>query len=312
MDLLVIGVAGLGPIFPAGYAQFTLVTSPGALPFGPVSAWMEEWGWITWVASAGIFFLLLFPDGKLVSRRWRAAVWLGVLASAMSFAAIALKPGRLEFNPSALNPFGLEDAGLLLDFLSAGLILLPISILVAATSVVLRFLRSEGETRLQLKWLLAASAAVAMTLIASTVSTLGYAAALGPAPVAPAGSMSLVAVVQGVATFTWITIPISAAIAVLKHRLESIDRVIRNAVVMVVLAAFAVAAYGAALVGITLLMKASIQPTLASSLAAGGIVAGLLLPVKAQVVRLADRVVFGKPEGPADSSDAVAGARSIG
>ena len=307
---LTIGIAGLGPIFPAGYAQYTLVTHPAALPFGPVSAWMEEWGWITWVASAGIFLLLMFPDGKLLSRRWKLAVWFGALASGMSFAAIAFKPGRLAFNPSAINPFGLEGGGLIFDFLSAGLILLPIAVLIAATSLLFRFLRSEGDARLQIKWLMSAIAAVVMTHIASTLSTVGYAAALGPVAVQPAASSSTIAVVQGVATLTWITIPIAAGVAALNYRLRSIDRVIRNTVAVLVLAAFVVAAYAVAVAGLSVAIASSPRPNLTSSLAAAAVVAVLFLLVRKPVNRLADRVVYGKPSEPAGS--AVAEGRPIG
>jgi two-component system NarL family sensor kinase len=309
---LAIGIAGLGPIFPSGYAQYTLVTNPGALPFGPVSAWMEEWGWITWAACAGIFFLLMFPDGKLLSRRWKFAVWFGALASCMSFAAVAFKPGRLEFNPSAINPFGWEGAGLIFDFLSAGLILLPIAILVAATSLVFRFLRSEGDARLQLKWLIAASAAVLMSHIASTLSTVGYAVALGPPAIQPAASPSTIAIVQGVATLTWITIPISAGVAALSYRLQSIDRVIRNVIVALVLAAFAVTAYAVTVLGVSLIITSSTKPNLTSSLAAAAVVGLFFVLMKEHVEKLADRVVYGKPAEATDSADPMAGGRSIG
>jgi hypothetical protein len=304
---LAIGVAGLGPLFPSGYSRYTLVTNPGSLPLGELSAWMEEWAWILWVALAGVSFLLRFPDGKLLSDRWRYAMGLGVAASAMSFAALAFEPGELDFNPSATNPFGLEIAPVLLDLLSAGLILLPIAVLVALTSLILRFVRSRGEARLQLKWLIAASSGVAMSHVASTISTFGYAAALGPAPLHPVSSSSTIAVIQGIATVTWITVPLAAAVAVLKYRLDSIDRVIRHLVAALVLAAAVVAGYAGLLLGSTLAFTGSTRPSLASSLAAGAVVAALLTPLWRWAGRLADRAVFGK-----EALNPVAGAGSIG
>jgi hypothetical protein len=116
--------------------------------------------------------------------------------------------------------------------------------------------------------------------------------------------------VQGVATLTWITIPIAAGVAALNYRLHSIDRVIRNVVVALVMSAIVVASYGVAVAALSVMISSSINPNLTSSLAAGAAVAVLFGLVKAPVDRLADRVVYGKPAEPADS--AVAGGRSIG
>ena len=219
---------------------------------------------------------------------------LGIAASAMSFGALAFEPGRLDFTPSTLNPFGVENAQLILDFLAAGLILLPVAVLAALTSLVLRFVRSTGETRLQLKWLIAASSGVALSHVASTISIFGYAAALGPAPLEPVSSSSTIAVIQGIATVTWITVPVAAAVAVLKYRLESIDRVIRHVVAALIMAAGVVSGYAGLVLCLTLALTSSTRPNLATSLAAAATLAALAIPLWRWSGRLADRAVFGR------------------
>lgn len=285
---LAVGIAGLGPLFPGGYARYATLTNPGGLPLGDLSAWIEEWSWIAW-ALAGMFFLLLFPDGKLLSPRWKPAAALGAVASGMSFAAVAFQPGPLRFNPVASNPFGLAGADSLLDLLAAGLVLLPVSLLIAGTSVVLRFLRSQGEQRLQVKWLIVAASAVAMAHVASALSAAGHSALLGPPPAQPAASPSTMAVVQGIATMTWMLIPGAAGVAVLKHRIDRVDAVIRNVVAVLVAAAALVGAYTVAVVVLSLAVGSSPRPGVVSSVGAGLLVALLFPAVKAWAGRVAGR-----------------------
>jgi signal transduction histidine kinase len=295
---LSVGVGGLGPIFPSGYARYTTVTNPGALPFGAVSAWIEEWSWIAWVAPAGIFFILLFPDGKLLSRRWRAAAWLGMVSVFLAFAAIAFMPGPLSFNPAVRNPFGIESARPLLKAMMVGIVLIPISILIAASSLALRYRRSHGETRLQLKWFTASVAFVALMHFASTVATFIHdvvsrseSFGAGPEPLA-------LRAFQGIAILTWIAIPVSAGIAILKYRLYSIDLVISKAVVFGSLAAFVTATYVAIVVGVGALLTSSSEPNLALSIAATAVVAVAFQPIKERVQHLANRLVYGKRSTP--------------
>ncbi|MGI8633311.1 MAG: hypothetical protein ACR2NA_12320, partial [Solirubrobacterales bacterium] len=84
---------------------YVLVPDP---PLGTVVAWVASWVWYMWLAVAGIFLPLVFPTGQLPSRRWRPALWLGLLAVSLSVVGSALKPGELDVDaPSALaNPLG--------------------------------------------------------------------------------------------------------------------------------------------------------------------------------------------------------------
>lgn len=294
---LAVGVGGLGPIFPNGYPHYTLTTNPGSLPFAAVSAWMEEWAWVMWVAPAGLF-ILLFPDGNLVSPRWRWALWFWAFSTAGAIASIALHPGPLSFNPEVRNPFGIEGLDQLMNVLTAGVVLVPLSIVFSAASLVVRWRRSRGETRVQLKWFVASVALVALThFIATTITYLHEAASrsgffnLDPQPAA-------ISILQSAALVTWTLIPISAGIAILKYRLYSIDLIINKAVVFGCLAAFVTAAYVGVVVVLGTRLSASSEPNLGLSIIATAVVAVAFQPIKERVQRMANRLVYGRRSTP--------------
>jgi hypothetical protein len=82
-------------LFAYGDAQYTLVTRPGALPGGTAVAWLSAWVWVLGLTPMVTFGLLLFPDGRLPSARWRPLAWLAAAAVALPALANALMPGRL-------------------------------------------------------------------------------------------------------------------------------------------------------------------------------------------------------------------------
>jgi hypothetical protein len=136
-----------------GYAIYALVTLPVHLPGGATANWLSS------LLSGPIVFpmfalvLLLFPDGQPLSRRWRAIVWLDLTALVLILAS-AFRPGPLR-TPllDANNPFGIEDAGVLLDALvMAGILLALVATATGAVSLVFRLRRSRGDERQQLKW----------------------------------------------------------------------------------------------------------------------------------------------------------------
>jgi hypothetical protein len=127
--------------------------SPGSVPF-PVAVGTigNQWLWVPTVGLLGIFLILLFPDGKLPSKRWRPLAWLsGVMILVLSITE-GLAPGPLENQGGVLNPFGLEALSWLVTVSYIVLPLLPLCILASAVSMVLRFRRSRGEVRQQIKW----------------------------------------------------------------------------------------------------------------------------------------------------------------
>ncbi len=90
----------------AGHANYTLFVSVGSLPAGEVAAWAVSWLYVP-ALGALTFLALVFPDGRLPSRRWLPVMWLIVLAIVLTLADSMFAPGPLHEAPSVSNPFGL-------------------------------------------------------------------------------------------------------------------------------------------------------------------------------------------------------------
>ncbi|MGH3088140.1 MAG: hypothetical protein ACRDSJ_12570, partial [Rubrobacteraceae bacterium] len=160
-----------------------------------------------------LFLIMLFPTGRLPSPRWRPVAWTTGLVIAVSIISLALFPGPIAGFPSSRNPFGLEDAAGIVVFIEtvggwAGLG----CVVAAVASLILRFRRSSGEERLQIKW-------------------FAYAATLGVIAIL-FGDLLASVVGEWFALLVWVIaplgLPVSAAVAVLKYRLYDIDLIIRK------------------------------------------------------------------------------------
>jgi two-component system NarL family sensor kinase len=145
---LVFAVVG----FTGSYAIYAVLTRPGT-PLGPEAAWLAQWIWPSSIGAIACVFLL-FPDGRLLSPRWRPVLWLAGIAPVTAAVGFALIPGRLTEFRVADNPFGVEAAGALPEVIGPiGMVGLWFTLLGAGTSLVLRFRHAHGEQRQQLKWL---------------------------------------------------------------------------------------------------------------------------------------------------------------
>jgi len=196
------------------YSAYGLLTEPGALPFAQMMAWVAVW---TGPLSAILIFVILpfyFPDGRLVSSRWRPVVWLVVSAGAVELVLYSLIPSE-AYETGIANPLGVEALqpylGIIQDL---GLALWLGLILVAVVSLVVRFLRSRGEERQQLKWF---TYAVSIMLI--WFCTNWPISAAMPDLFLVLDSL----VISGV--------PVAVGIAVLRYRLYDIDVVINRTLV---------------------------------------------------------------------------------
>ena len=261
--------------FGTQYAYYGFVVEPGTLPG---AAWVGSVAVHAWHPSFTflVFILLLFPDGRLPSRRWRPLAWLSAVTAAIGFASGMLESSFLtdEINlPFVAPPITRTDAVAGAVF-GAFLIANGVLLLAAGAAFVLRLRRARGEERLQLKW-------------------FGYSVVV----VVLALPVSLVVVGSGRA-FAAVTplVPVAAAFAILRYRLYDIDVVINRSLVYGALTLFVLAVYG----GLVALAQAVSRDRLglAFAVAAAAIVAVALAPLRERVQRAVDRMLYGDRRDP--------------
>ncbi len=267
------------------YAIYALLSQPGSLPGAKLAAWLGEWIWVPSVGLMGTFLVLLFPNGRLPSLRWRVVAWLAVAAMAFSGLSLAFFPGPLRETPgiALANPFGIEATRSILERVgTVGLFLLPFCFVASAVSMILRFRRSQGVERQQLKWFVSAAALLAVTFAATVVASAFVGGRSAP-PLA-------LKVAQDITTLTFAGLPVAAGIAILRYRLYDIDRIINRTLVYGSLTATLVALYFG---GIVVLQRLFVvltgeQSTLAV-VASTLLIAAVFNPLRRLVQALVDR-----------------------
>jgi hypothetical protein len=221
------------------YYSYYGAATPGSVPFPIAMAGISNWVWVPAVGLLGTYVLLLFPDGRLPSRRWRPLAWLSGVVILLLSVGIMLAPGRLDNLAGVRNPFGIEGAHWLTVGAYAVLPLLPLCMLASALSLVLRYRRSGGEERQQIKWIaFAASVVVVVYLIAMIASFV-----FPEESWTTAGSVWWLNLLTYVVLSSFTIVPIAVGIAVLKYRLYEIDLIINRALVYGSLTAILVAHY---------------------------------------------------------------------
>jgi signal transduction histidine kinase len=247
--------------------------------------------WLPVVVLPITFLLLLFPDGHLPSRRWRWFAWSVGIALTIVYLAILLDPGPIEAPPAPKvpNPIGIDALGPFLDAAQVLILVIPIAVLGSLLSLVLRFRRSTGIERLQLRWLLTAAGFVALLYSAAILASLGSSWGGGDEP-------GWVLWLQNVVIIVFALIPIAMGVSILRYRLFDIDVVINKAVLFGALAVFITVVYVAIVAGVGALVGSRTSPVL--SAAAAAVVALAFQPLRRRAQRLADRLVYGKRATP--------------
>jgi MFS family permease len=283
--LLGIGLASAIGAVLTGYSTYALATNPGSLPAGAQLATIGAAMWVPIVVPVATLLLLLFPDGRPPSRRWGAFLWLTVFAMAAVFLAIVVSPGDVSNDQhlKIANPFAVPELRFLTKLLFVGLPLVPVCMVASAASLIVRFRRSRGVERLQLKWLATAAAVSASIYAVALLDGLG--SALGFAK-SPAWS----GVVDSIALFSLLLIPISIGLAILRYRLFDIDRLISRTIAYSLLTAILVGVYALIVVGVGTATGRSDNPVLIAGATLA--VAALFRPARRRIQAVIDRRLY--------------------
>jgi signal transduction histidine kinase len=272
--MLSIAVTGAVISVPQMYAAYAVYVHPGALPGAFWVYWFGQFIWVVLLGQLILFLPLVFPDGRLLSRRWLIAI--GLFATVLVLSVIA------AFDPAATaplpNPAAIKalsglyklEAGLPFTLYFLGVCSLGI------VSLFVRYRRGDDQERQQLKWLLVAVAVLLAGLLIQIF-------------VAPLANLPLLPI-------TAAALPIAIGIAVLRYRLYDIDLIINKTLVYGGLAVLITAVYVVVVVGVGAFVSRGQQLLL--SLLTTAIIALAFQPLRQRAQRLANRLVYGKRATP--------------
>ncbi len=255
-----------------GYAEYRLSggSSPGSL--AETAAWFASWSWTLWLYVPTTFLLLLFPDGRLPSPRWRPVAWCAALGVIGFVAGYALKAGPLEEFPRITNPYGV-DSPVLEAVAIVGTILAAASMVASAVSLIVRMRRAGRVERQQIKWLAYGGAVVVGAVFVSGVISIW--------------SVDVAIAVIG---FGLLGVPIFTGVAIARHRLYDIDIVINRTLVYGSLTAMLVVLYFGIIV---LLQRVFVvftgQESTLAVVASTLLIAALFNPLRGRIQSFIDR-----------------------
>jgi hypothetical protein len=198
--------------FVGDYAEFWLASGFGMSSLGETAAWLSSWLWILLVYFP-TSLLLLFPDGRLPSPRWRPVAWGVALGTAGGVVGNALKAGPLVDFPQIANPYGV-DGPFVWVLGVAGSIVAAGSMVASAVSLIVRMRRAGSEQRQQIKWLAYGGAMVVGTIFVGSLVILW--------------SVPVSIVIMSVAL---LGLPVFTGIAIVRYRLYDIDLLINRTLV---------------------------------------------------------------------------------
>jgi hypothetical protein len=232
----------MGLLFAVGaYAELGIDAEHGSfLPGSRIAAWVGSWIFIPAAFGLPMFLLLLFPDGRFVSKRWRAAGWVIGGIVVLATAAKAFVPGRIA--PGIENPLALGGVAgevlRILDRVTDALALPAFGLAVAG--LVVRLWKSHGVERQQLKWFAYSAALVGI--------------GLGTSVFLPRGWVSDLAFLVGLLALAGL--PVAAGIAIFRYRLYGIDVIVNRALVYGPLTATLAAVYVGSVLTLQFILQA--------------------------------------------------------
>src|SRR5215216_2945682 len=305
-----VGLLYTGQRFTIAYADYALLEN-FAFPGGEFMAWFSTLAAYKGTVLAGVFLMLLFPDGHLLSPRWRIVAWMAVLGAVLRVIYDAFSPEPLETHSYVQNPFGVvggTGGGVTTyDVLSTATLhswdswvaetLLFTSSLAALFSLFVRLHRAQGVERQQLKWFLYAGwPAVAFFSFTWDSFRRLYFPYLEFLDSTFIPFQWFFTYTYYIPAFALLLVPVLTYIAILRYHLYDIDVVINRTLVYGALSACVVGIYVLVVVALGALFQA--RGNLAVALLATGFVAVLFQPLRMRLQRGVNRLMYGERDDP--------------
>ncbi len=268
-----------------------LYTSILPAPLGPslldLATWLGNWAWLPAQLLPLTFVFLLFPDGHLLSPRWRIIGWAAGLGLLSLMLGLAAHPGPIADWASQPNPFGIAGAERVLDSLmTMGSILLAIGVFGSMAAIAVRFRRSKGIERARMKWLVYA----AILILIAGAFTLPYWLS---GNLANGLALELSIVLTNLVT---LGIAVAVTIAIVGYRLYDIDVIINRTLVYSVMTGVIILIYSLVVGTASVFFGSSGNWLLA--LVATGLVAVLFQPIRDRLQRGVNRLLYGQRDEP--------------
>ena len=272
-----------------------------SLPFASWVTWVGRVTFALWLAPLPLLFLL-YPNGQVLSRRWRPVLWVLLAALGVNLTLFAVTPGAIEtgFTESGAaieNPLGLplawkdpiqlatELAGLV-AFICAGL---------AAISLVLRFRRAPTEERQQIRWLGYVGAVLLVVPILGL--SIGLIRTLLGVQVSEENDIVGIVAWSSFMIVLLFGVPAACAIAILRYRLYELDVVVKKTVQYGVLLIASLIVIGLVVL-VPGILFVGIDAQIVPGIAVGVALAAVLWLLRTPAQRIANRIVYGKRSTP--------------
>ena len=277
--LCLIGLTDAICQLPFAYARYTVVHAPGSLPGGTAALWATTWVFAPATSLIGLVLPLVFPEGRLLSPRWRPALWAALAFIPLSVAGYAFIPQTMgSLFRNLPDPYTFPRYDTLFEILQDLAVACGLAAAIAAAaSVTLRWRRADRLGRQQLKWYLAVLPVMAASIIATVIA---------PGPVS-----------LGVGLIAGTLLPIAIGVAVLRYKLYEIDILLNRAVLYGSLTAGVAAVYLAVVVLARTLFGVQGRG-LAVQVVATVVAAAALWPLHDRVQRRVDRLFYGDRGAP--------------
>jgi signal transduction histidine kinase len=281
--LCLIGLANAIAVSVFAYARYTIVHSPGSLPFATAALWANTWAYAPAASLTGLVLPLVFPEGKLLSPRWRPALWAALAFIPLWFAGMAFIPQKMGAYFRYLpDPYAYAPLERLFDAIQVLCLGCGLAAAIAAgASVILRWRRADRAGRQQLKWFLAVLPVSGVAVIAQFFDAGG-----------------LVNVTLG--ALAGALMPVAIGVAVMRYRLYEIDVLLNRAVLYGLLTA-GVAAIYVLVVTVARTVFGTNDRDLTVQVIATALAAAILFPLRDRVQRRVNRLFYGDRGAPYDA-----------